>query len=326
MAAGLHKVFVDAVVAAPPVPQSGTGVPAPRKPKGQACWLKLPTPGRGLGYRWERWRTRLPALLRPHDLHPQACAHYASRCRLDAALRGRFAALFDLRQGGAPAAAYSFVYAQGAIDLLQARVLADLGVNARHLRLLRHRTQVVTADPSALATAAQDIDCRLVRVVQVGPTDVVALLQTAIADEGGQLLAQLEDAFIVRGLAVACVVQAGVDDLLRRAVSRMRRHERELVAGDAGVRERRLYVAPAAARGFSALAGGPLRLLRGPVAPMLLRHLVARELAEWEVDPGRLQISFLAGVAPGQMLQLLLQGRSLELVDRRGRLVAFGRV
>jgi hypothetical protein len=59
---------------------------------------------------------------------------------------------------------------------------------------------------------------------------------------------------------------------------------------------------------------------------MLLRHLVARELAEWEVDPGRLQISFLAGVAPGQMLQLLLQGRSLELVDRRGRLVAFGRV
>lgn len=324
MAAALRKVSADDAVAAVAAPDVGER--APRPAADGACWLKLPAPGQDLRLRWGRWRALLPALLRPHDLRPQDCGHYASRCRLDAALRERFAALFDLRQGGASALAYPFLYAQGAIDLLQARVLADLGANSRHLRLLRHRTQVIASDTAALAAAAQDIDCRLVRVVRVGPREVVALLQTAIADEGGHLLAQLEDAFVVHDLPVARAAQAGADDLLRRAVSRMRRHAREIVPGDAGVQARRLYVAPAVARRFTALAGGPLRHARGPAAPMLLRHLVARELAEWGVDPCRLQMTFLAGVPPGQTLQLLLQARGFELVDARARLVAFGRV
>lgn len=67
------------------------------------------------------------------------------------------------------------------------------------------------------------------------------------------------------------------------------------------------------------------RARRPAVAPMYLRHLVTRELAEWGLDSSSLQMVFIGRAAAGQMLRLLMQGRSFELIDERGRLVAFGK-
>ncbi|GAB1388541.1 MAG: hypothetical protein AMXMBFR78_04090 [Rubrivivax sp.] len=321
--------------AAPTAPHGAAGTPSPTA---RAQWLSLAEPCQGLRWRLQRWRSLLPTLVCPHRLHAQRCGHYASRTQPGPLQRGRFADLFDLRSG-TQAVGYPFLYAQGVIDLLQARVLADLGVNARHLRLLRHRTRLLGADPARLGQALQDVDCRLARVVRVGPTEVAALLQTGIADEDGTLIAQIEDLFVVRELPVAYAVQADEDDLLRRAVSRMRRHAREIDAAAPGVRQRQLLVTTADGRRFAALAGGPLRLPRWPragarwwrlrapaLAPMYLRHLVARELAEWGLDLGSLQMTFIGRVAAGQTLQLLQQGRAFELLDAQGRLLACGRI
>lgn len=316
--------------------QASNSAPAPLQPP--VHWLRLRGAGHGLHHRLVRWGALLSAHWRPHRLRPEATGHYASRCEPSAGLRERFAQLFDLRVGQEDGPDYPFLYAQGVIDLLQARVLADLGVNARHVRMLRHRTRLLTADAADLAAGSQDVDCRLARVVRVGPTEVVALIETCIADAGGRALAQLEDVYAVRDLQVAYAVQAAEDDLLRRAVSRMRRHGREIDAAADGVRQRHLFVACDAGRRFAALGGGPAalpraaragtpwwRARRAAVAPMYLRHLVARELAEWSLDQSGLQIVFTGRAAPGQTLRLLLQGRSFELVDERGRLVAFGK-
>lgn len=294
-------------------------------PAADVRWLRWAGAEHGLRYRLRRWCSYASVLWQPHRLRPQACGHYASRCCADAALRARFAALFDLRRHDA-APDYPFVYAQGVIDLLQTRVLADLGVNRHHVRLLRHRTHWLMPQAHTRAQAVQDVDCCLARVVQVSPTEVAALLHTGIADEGGRLLARVEDVFVVRDLPVALAVQAGTDDLLRRAISRMRRRTGEIDPATAGVRQRPLFVAADAGRRFAALGGGPLQRGRAPVAPMLLRHLVARELAEWGLDQSHLQMTFLAPVAPGRMLRLLLLGRSFELVDTFGRLAACGRI
>jgi hypothetical protein len=303
----------------------------------RAQWLSLADPSQGLRWRLQRWRSLLPALFRPHRLHAQRSGHYASRTQPSELQPGRFADLFGLRRG-AQAIAPLFLDAQGVIDLLQARVFADLGVNARHLRLLRHRARVLAPAAALPSPGRQDIDCRASRVVRVGPTEVAVLLQTSIAAEGGTLLAQIEDTFVVRELPVAFAVQADEDDLLRRAVSRMRRHAREIDASADGVRQRQLLVTAADGGRFAALAGGPLRLPRRPragarwwqaraaaLAPMYLRHRVARELAEWGLDLGNLQMTFIGRVAAGQTLQLLLQGLAFELLDARGRLLAFGK-
>lgn len=316
--------------------QASNSAPAPLP--APVRWQRLPGADQGLRYRLSRWGALLAAHLRPHRLQPEAAAHHACRCEPTGALRERFAELFDLRTGGDDVPDYPFLYAQGVIDLLQTRVLADLGVNGRHVRLLRHRTRLLAEEAASLSAGSQDIDCRLVRVVRVGPTEVVALLETCIADAGGRTLVQLEDVYAVRDLQVAYAVQAAEDDLLRRAVSRMRRHGREIDAAAADVRQRQLFVAPDAGRRFARLAGGPAawprparagmpwwRARRPAVAPMYLRHLVTRELAEWGLDSSSLQMVFIGRAAAGQMLRLLMQGRSFELIDERGRLVAFGK-
>lgn len=307
------------------VPARWPGDAGPRQAP-DVRWLKLPGADQRLRYWLHHWAVALPTLWQGHHLQPDRAGGYASRFEPRKTLGEGLARLFDLRR--VPGAADDpFLYAQSVIGLLQARVLADLGVHGRHVRLLRHRTRRPAVMPSGLAATAQDIDCRLARVVRVGPTEVVALIDTHIADAGGRTLLQAEDVFVVRELEVAYAVQAAEDDLLRRAVSRMRRRGPEIDPAVDGVHQRQLFVPHGAGRRFVRLAGGqglrPWR--RSPVPPMYLRHLVSRELAEWGLEAAGLQISFIGRAWAGQTLRLLLQGQAFELVDERGRLLAFGK-
>lgn len=310
-------------------PERGpVGGPAEPEPHAAVRWLKLPRADQRLRYAMHRWALALPALVRGHRLQIDRAACYASRFKPRAGLADDVAELFDLRRDPA-GPDYPFLYAQGAVGLLQARVLADLGVQAGHVRLLRHRSRLPGGVPPGLASRVQDVDCRLARVVRVGPTEVVALIETHVADAGGQTLLQAEDVFIVRALEVAYAVQAAEDDLLRRAVSRMRRREAEIDPAADGARQRHLFVAPDAGVRLTRVTGGqdlrPWRGRRGPVPPVVLRHLVSRELAEWGLARAGLQITFTGKVLPGQMLRLLVLGDAFEVVDAQGRLLAFGK-
>lgn len=302
-------------------------------------WLALPEAGQRLRFGLQRWFCLLPGLYRRHRLLPIARTRYASRTTSDADLRRRLAELLDLRERVAGRADPPFLCLQGMIELLQARVFADLGVNLRHLRLLRHRSCVFTSNAAALAGGVQDIDCGLVRLVRVGPAEVLVILNTDIADGSGRLLATIDDAFVVEDLPVASAAKAEEDDLLRRAVSRTRRHSREITSRD-DICERPLYCDASIAGRFARIVGGSPRLLREErgqarwpwerraataLPPMLVRHLVARELLECGLDLRRFEISFVATIPAGRMLRLLQHDGRFELVDRRGRLLAFGR-
>lgn len=298
--------------------------------------MNLPSVDAGLRYALRWWADTLPGLLRRHCLLPSRARRYGARFDSSAALREGYAELFDLRHGPR-GVDYPFVYAHGANTLLQARVLADLGVNRRHVLHLRHRTRLPLGAAAYLSAAGQRLDCGLQRVVRVSPTEVLVLLQTRIMDDSDDLLALVEDGFLVRGLQVAYAVQADEDDLLRRAVSRMRRRVVEIDAGADDVRMRQLYIATDAGRRFGRVAGerSPMhahrlgaRLLgqrRPSVQSQYLRNLVVRELAEWGVDQDHLQITFTSPAWLGQTLHLLLQGSAFELVDERNRLLAFGK-
>ncbi len=325
-------------------PRPSLALEAPARAAGSAVaiqWLALPGAEQGLRWRLQRWGSLLPALCRPHRMRLGASAHFATRTTPTAELQRRFDELFDLRRPAACRTPYPFLYTQGVIDLLQARIFAALGADRRCLWLLRHRSRVLVPDPALLGRVVQDIDCSLARAVRVGPGEVLALLNTEIADPGGRVLASVEDAYLVHGLTMADAGQAEEDDLLRRSVSRMRRHTREIADGAEARRERMLYCSAATARRFARLAGGSpqspypspglrdgsgTRYREAPLAPMLLRHLLARELAEWGLDPRRLEIVFVAPAAAGQMLRLRQEGSRFELVDRHDRLLAFGRI
>ena len=307
----------------------GTSQPAARQ-------LALPSAADRWAYGCRWWAQVLPDWLQRHRLQPSRAGRYQADFTVSPALHGAFGELFDLRRS-AQEVAYPFLHAQGTITLLQARVLADLGVNRRHVRQLRHHTRFPAGSAAYLAATEQRVECSLQRTVRVSPTDVLLLMNTRISNRDGLTVAQVEDGLVVQGLQVAYAVQAEEDDLLRRAVGRMRRRTPELDDGSPNLRMRQLYIGSDAGRRFGRLSGerspvhhGQLgaRLMgrqRPFVQGMYLRNLVCRELAEWGVDQHALQITFTGQAGLGQTLCLLLQGQVFELVDLRGRLIAFGK-
>ena len=293
-------------------------------PAPAARWLRLPRADQPLRYRWHLAALALPPLLGGHRLRPGQAGAWACRFEPPAGLGDRLAEAFDLRQGPS-APAYPILPAQSAIALLQRRLMTDLGLRPRHVRLLRQRMRWPAGVPAGLATCTQDVDCRLLRVVRVGPTDVAVLMETTVADVFGQTIVQQEDVCLVHRLAAADAAKADADDLLRRTVSRLRRRERAIDAGGAGVCQRPLFVPPDALRRHARLAGAGWGAPSARALPATyLQHLVVREWAEWDLEPSGLQITFVGRAAAGQTLRLLQLGSAFELVDDQGRLVAFG--
>lgn len=285
---------------------------------------------------WRHWRAMLPAWLLHRRLDPDRARCHSAPFTAGVALRERHAALFDLRQA-ATGIDYPFLLGQGVVALLQARVLADLGLNRRRLRHLRHHTRWLSDTAVGIAVQPQQLACQLLRLVQVSSDEVLVQLQTRVTSPCGQPLAVVEDGFIAGGLSSADVQRAQTDDLLRRDVSRARRRTPEIDPGADGVLRRQLYIAADAGRRFGRLSGE-----RGPAAarlagtgrtshrqagmqPMYLHHLVARELAEWGVTQDSLQITFTGDAGLGHTLSLRLHGGPFELVDEQGRLVAYGK-
>ena len=296
--------------------------------------LALPSAEQALAYACTWWAVMLPAWLQRHQLAPQAAGRYAASFTASPALQERYEQLFDLRQGRADTQ-YPVLQAHCVATLLQARVLADLGINRRHLRHLRHHTRLPLGAAAFAAIGHQRLDCQLQRLVRVSPTDVLALLQTRISDGDDRTVAVVEDTFIVEGLAPSDALRAEDDDALRRAFSRARRHEPEIDPASALVRRRQLFIAGNAGRRFASVTGDrrrlPLPRLSWPfsgrrpvVQDLYLRNLVVRELSEWGVEQDSLQITFTARARPGQTLCLLLQEGRFELLGEDGRLVAYG--
>lgn len=298
--------------------------------------LDLRSADQGLRYALRWWAQSLPGLLQPHRLRPASAGRYGARFEPSPTLQAAYADLFDL-QHGPGGVAYPFLYAQSVNTLLQTRVLADLGLNRRRVRHLRHGTRFPAGVAAYLEADAQQLDCAVQRVVRIGPTEVLVLLQTRVVDQAGALLALLEDGFVAHDLQVAYAVQADEDDTLRRAVSRMRRRQPEIDAGANDVRMRQLYIAADAGRRFGRVSGerSPAHRhrfgawlwgrRRPQVQSQYLHSLIVREFAEWGSAQDQLQVSFCSPARLGQTLHLLRQGSVFELVDERNRLVAFGK-
>jgi hypothetical protein len=314
--------------------QTWLDIPPGPQPAVPARHLALPRADQALAYACSWWAVMLPAWLQRHQLAPQAAGHYTAGFEASSALRERYDDLFDLRPDG-QARPYPVLQAHCVATLLQARVLADLGVNRRHLTLLRHHTRLPLGACTFAATRQQTLDCRLQRLVRVSPTEVLALLQTRIASADGDTVASVDDVFVVQGLSPSEALRAEEDDDLRRAYSRSRRREPMIDPASGLVRRRQLFIGGDAGRRFARVSGDRRRLplprlnwrpsgRRPVVQDLYLRNLVVRELAEWGIDQDSLQITFTARARLGQTLSLLVEGDAFELVGEDDALVAFG--
>jgi len=277
---------------------------------------------------WWRWSARLAARVRGHRLQLRRAAHYVAHARAPESLQRQWQALFAIgtrRDGDAPCA---WLCTQPAIWQVHARLLGDLGVDLR--RVLHLRQQSWHPHGVAACHQAQDqrLDCRLARSVRLTAASALLVVKTGFTDGAGRLVALVEDSYVVGHLPVADAAQAGDDAVWRRAIVRLRHRPPSLAAGEPGSRSTRLLVEPAAARRFQQIAGalaGATAARPAAVQGVHLRSLVACELSRWGIAASRLSITFLARVGPGRELVLVQRDEKFELVDAKGRLVAFGR-
>lgn len=276
----------------------------------------------------------LGSLLGTRPLRLDARPAYTAPVLISPRLQRRWRALFDVPARAA--SAVPMLANQSVGTLIYARIFDDLGLKLRDLLHLRHAT-VHLAGVSAFTRAReQRLACRVHRVLRLADDRVVVELETRITAPGGELLAVVEDGFLVRGLPAAALAGLRSDRALLRELAGLRRRAPRLstTEGDALVAE--MPVPPGMGLAYGRISGdfNPVHtcrlgawlfgLKRPFVQGLALRHLVVRHLAELGVGTERLQLTFASPAYIGQTLLLVVQGEALEVHDAEGRLVAFG--
>lgn len=269
--------------------------------------------------------------LRPHALHAEHAGHYQADFRLTPALRDRWHAFFRTDA----TREIPYLFHTSSTTLLAARLLADLGLNLRHVTPLRQVVSHVRDTDPLGQVPLQRLECRLQRVTQLATGIVAVVLHTSISDPQGQLLATQDDHFSVSHLDTALLPELQRDRNTVSDFALLRCREPRIASPDANIGE--WLIGADWGRHFARLAGALspahgsrlMAYLAGQPAPTLptacLRNLLVRQLADSGLRAERLDISFCRPVYLNQRITITQRDAEFEVSDMRGVLLAFGR-
>ncbi len=296
--------------------------------------LQLPSVDAPWRYAWAYGRAAWASLLGPHRLRAGATDHYSAPMQVSLRLAHRWRALFDVPARAAPRV--PLLSNECVATLMQARLLADLGPNLRHVVHVRHRTVHHAGVEVNTRSRDQRLSCHVQRVLRVGEDRAMVEMRTVVHDAQGQLLSEVDDGFLIDQLPPEQLAGLPSDTVLMRELLGLRRRLPRLstLIGEARLSE--MSVPASMGRRYGRIAGNlnPVHCCRlgawlmGVQRPCLqalaLRNLVVRHLAELGVALDRLALTFAAPTLLGQTLMLVVDGDEIEVHDAKGHLVAFG--
>ena len=269
-----------------------------------------------------------------HRLHSRTPRHYRSSSQVSPRLERRWRALFDVAARARKLV--PLLTHQSTVTLMVAQLFKDLGIHAKHLLHVQHRTAHHADAASCARSQEQELQCHVKRILRMGEDRVFVEVQTQVRDNRGQLLCQVDDGYVVGGLPPSDLAGLGSDRNLLRELLGLRRRLPHLSISEGEALVSEMPVGNAMGRDYGLLSGDlrPIHCCRlgawllGSKRPVLqemaLRHLVVRHLVELGASVQRLHVTFAAPVALGQSLLLVVSGREFEVQDAQGRLVAFG--
>jgi acyl dehydratase len=296
--------------------------------------LVLPGVDEGWRYTAAYWRGTLNNLFNTNRLHAGRAGRYSAAVSISDSLCRRWQRLFDVTAGNA--AAVPFLYNQSVGTLLYTRLLADLGINFRHLLHLRHETVHVAGVKICAGAQRQQLHSHCKRVLRMGEDKALVELVTQVQAPDGNLLAVVEDSFLVRRLPAADLAALPGDRAVMRDLLGLRRRAAQLDMGATGTCTRWLPLATDMGRAYGRVSGdmnpvhtgGLAARLFGVQQPFLqglgLRNLVVRHLADMHMPMDRLSFTFARPATLGTTLSLLVEGPHFELQAEDRRLVAYG--
>lgn len=317
---------------------SGIGVTLQRVPDS----LMLPLPGvtQALHYRWAYWTSTVRNLRATHGLRTDGVRLYGAPVTITPALRARWQRLFnDTGDRSDPDVPVPYLYNQSVGTLLYTRLLADLGINFRHLLHVQHETKHWASVLDWVNTDRQELHASVRGAWKLGDGKAMIALRIAIhrsRHDGGHLLGTVNDRFIIRNVPEADLERLESGRALLRTLAELRRKDPQLDATQPGSVVGAIRVPSDMGKRFGQVSGdfNPVHTtawaakLFGVKRPFLqglgLRNAMIRQLALHGRPLVRFTMSFASPAYLDQTLRVVMQGDAFELVDESGQVVAFG--
>jgi len=317
---------------------SGIGVTVQRVP--DSTMLDLPGVTQGLRYRWAYWTSTIRNLRVPHALRTDDVGSYGAPVTITPALRARWQRLFnDTGDRTDPDVPVPYLYNQSVGTLLYTRLIADLGINFRHLLHVQHETKHWSSVQEWVNTDRQELHASLRGAWRLGDGKAMIALRIAIhrsRHDGGHLLGTVNDRFIIRNVPESDLVRLESGRAHLRMLAELRRKDPQLDATQPGSVVGAIRVPADMGKRFGQVSGdfNPVHTTQwaakmfGVKRPFLqglgLRNAMIRQLALHGRPLVRFSMSFASPAFLDQTLRVVMQGDAFELVDEAGQVVAFG--
>jgi acyl dehydratase len=302
--------------------------------------LEVPSVTDRFRYARAYWTSTLRNLTVTHALKAQRVGTYASPVVISPALRAQWQQLFNATGDRSdPDVPVPYLYNQSVGTLLYTRLIADLGINFRHLLHVQHETKHWASVTDWVNTDRQELHASLRGAARLGDGKAMISLRIAIhrpRADGGALLGTVNDRFIIRNVPDADLQQLASGRALLRTLAELRRKEPQLDATASDSVAGTLHVPADMGKRFGRVSGdfNPVHTTRwaarlfGVKRPFLqglgLRNAMIRQLALHARPLKRFTISFASPAFLGQTLRVVMQGDAFELIDESGLVVAFG--
>jgi acyl dehydratase len=300
----------------------------------------LPSVADRFRYARAYWSSTLRNLTVAHALKAEDVGTYAAPIVITSALRTQWQQLFnDTGDRADPDVPVPYLYNQSVGTLLYTRLIADLGINFRHLLHVQHETKHWASVVDWVRTDRQELHASLRGAARLGDGKAMISLRIAIhraRAEGGLLLGTVNDRFIIRNVPDADLDKLATGRALLRTLAELRRKEPQLDASAPDSVVASIHLPHDMGKRFGRVSGdfNPVHTTRwaarlfGVKRPFLqglgLRNAMIRQLAVHGRPLKRFTISFASPAFLGQTLRVVMQGDAFELIDAAGHVVAFG--
>jgi len=294
----------------------------------------LPSVAHRFRYARAYWTATLRNLTVTHALKAEHVGSYAAPMVVTAALRAQWQRLFnDTGDRSDPDVPVPYLYNQSVGTRLYTRLIADLGINFRHLLHVQHETKHWASVVDWVNTDRQELHASLRAASRLGDGKAMISLRIAIhrpRAEGGTLLGTVNDRFIIRNVPDADFATLATGRALLRTLAELRRKEPQLDASASDSVQGTIQLPADMGKRFGRVSGdfNPVHTTRwaarlfGVKRPFLqglgLRNAMIRQLAVHGRPLKRFTISFASPAFLGQTLRVVMQGDAFELSTNRG--------
>lgn len=308
-----------------------------------ALTIQRPEITQKAAYMRRYYSAAIRGVLRRHQLIASGTfPRYDDTFSFTAEERARWHALFGVRDGALPIP-FTYFTTSGTLALMQ--IVADVGVNFRHLLHLRSEMQLnpegrVLAPGEAYRCAYQLRD-----IVRLRNDRAALVVQSEVQDDAGRLMIAQKDWFIIKNLPAESVAALEKSRTLgqhdtaalaagaKRGATLAKRH----AAGDGAVRSAQLVVKGDMGVAYGHVSGdmnvvhtssAAARLFgyRKPfIQGLCTANYVLKALTEATGHaPGRLAIAFCRPVVTDAVVSLYHSRDEFEVCDAKGSLLACG--